>query len=110
MCTDLRCGKAVCVRVSAVLCCVCLLSSLCAHFSLRVLSSPRAARVCGEQEALELVIEVTEYREELMKDESFDDRWGNVGELCKAAARVEESGTPALLLFLEEVALVAGEV
>ena len=56
------------------------------------------------------MIEVTEYREELMKDESFDDRWGNVGELCKAAARVQESGMPALLLFLEEVALVAGEV
>ena len=89
-----------------VLCCVCV----CVCCPDCVLSSPRAARACGEQEALELVIEVTEYREELMKDESFDDRWGNVGELCKAAARVQESGMPALLLFLEEVALVAGEV
>ena len=67
------------------------------------------AALCTPAETLELVIAVSQFQDHLMKDESFDERWANIGELSKASGRVTEPGIEGLVLFLEEVALVAGD-
>ena len=69
----------------------------------------QGAALSTPEETVQLVADVTEFKEHLMKDETFDDRWANVGELVKASARVSEPGIDGLVLFLEDVALVAGE-
>lgn len=50
------------------------------------------AAMSTPEETLQLVVDVTEFKEHLMKDETFDDRWANVGELAKASARVSQAG------------------
>ena len=39
-------------------------------------------------ETLQLVIDVINIKEHLMKDETFDDRWANVGELIKVRSNL----------------------
>ena len=52
----------------------------------------QGAAMSTPEETLQLVADVTEFKEHLMKDETFDDRWANVGELAKASARVSQPG------------------
>ena len=79
------------------------------RFSDVMVTLREGASLCSPAETLDLVIQVIDFKEHLNKDETFDDRWANVGELCKAAARTDEAGIDGLALFLEEVALVAGD-
>ena len=43
-------------------------------------------------ETLQLVVDVTEFKEHLMKDKTFDDLWANIGDFAKASARVSQPG------------------